>query len=59
MHALNMLKKVGRQRTYGALMDGKQMILLCYDAGVEFKKWTLLDFQGLTGTFTYSRCALS
>ena len=32
-------------------MDGKQMILLCFDAGAEFMDWKPLNFGALTGAY--------
>ena len=57
-HTLNMDNGNGRQRTYGALMDGIHMILLCFDAGEGHKDWKKRDFKKLRGTFTHSRCAV-
>ena len=57
VHKINMEKKVAHQRTYGVLMDGRQMMLMCFDAGEEYTSWKL-DLKELRGTFTHSRCAL-
>lgn len=56
VHKVNMANKVARQRTYGALMDGKLVMLMCFDAGDDYTSWNM-DMKELRGTFTHSRCA--
>ena len=56
IHHVNMTNKVARQRTYGALIDGKHMMLLCFDAGDDYTSWNM-GMKDLGGTFTHSRCA--
>ena len=57
MHKVNMENKTATQRTYGALMDGRHMMLICFDASEGWESWKL-GMKELNGTFTHSRYAL-
>ena len=55
MHAENSTGGAGSQRTYGVLTDGRDLIMLCYDAGVNYASWESDNIADLTGTLTHSR----
>ena len=55
VHAVNMERGEGWQRTYGALTTGTHLLLLCYDAGEDYESWTSGHLADLTGTIACSR----
>ena len=58
VHAINMVNKQGSQRTYGVLTDGIYLVILCFDAGKNYKEWRSKDITMLPGTFMHTKCAL-